>query len=197
MKRTRAQRQRDEDSVEETPPSPMRSPMRTRSMRRRAQARLRRDARALAEAADARRASNILCSELESEDRNTITRLLRTDYPTVLKRDVHEDPWPLVLDERGTLRWKEDPMVAQLATSHYNQFVPGSHMDPARARLVNSMTPLDLDKLAFAVQAGHYPPHLFRRLMKRLGYSLQGYYELDPWQEREQEEDEEEEIVVL
>ena len=160
--------------------------------------RLREEATTLLRDAEQKRAFNMLFSEISAGDRDQVEYCVQRYYPMVLEKDMLDDPWPLQLDEHGTLRWKEDKMVSHLVGSHIDGLVPGDHMNPARARHVNDICPLNLNKLALTLHHGYYEIHNYRKLMKRIGYSLKGYYQLsDIWPKEEEEEDEDKEIVVL
>lgn len=107
------------------------------------------------------RNERLVLAEIPEAQRPRVLAVLRSDYPAVLERDVHDDPWPVVLDARGVLRWKADPMVAALTFG-----------------FAGAPPPLDLNRLSVALQSGQYAPADYRRLAKRMHYSLQGYYEL-------------------
>jgi hypothetical protein len=56
--------------------------------------------------------------------------------------------------------------------------IPGVDASREDIRASMATVPLSLEKLHVSVMRGTYPEDMQRRLYKRLGYSLQGYYEL-------------------
>ena len=96
-------------------------------------------------------------------------------YPEIFTLEARIDPWPVVLDEYGVLRWKRDTMISQLfevASGDDSPFATG-----AAARAQHDRRPLNLGLVKASFCNGRYSRLDYLRLHKRLGYSLQGYYE--------------------
>lgn len=99
-----------------------------------------------------------LLADIPRAERASIWSILERQYREVVDFEMRVDAWPVVLDEAGTLRWKQDTMISGLL----------DHRDVAIA---------DMNTLSIRMQQGRYDKLDYLRFLKRTGYSLQGYFE--------------------
>ena len=109
----------------------------------------------------------ILLSEVDAKHHDYVLGVLTEYYPLVLERAIFEDPWPITYSPTGAymksaFRWKPDSMIRDLSI--------GTGMEPPT---------LDLTNIVVQVASGTYSRLDYRRMMKRIGYSLSGYFELN------------------
>lgn len=139
--------------------------------------------------ATALRGKKVLLSEFVGRaEKERVYSLLQRDYPFVINLEMRIDPWPVVFDQHGTIRWKEDTMISGLtviAHGSTNRFAQG-----AEAREQHDRRPLDLDLLLISLGNDCYTRIDYLRYQKRSGYSLAGYGEItssldwyDQWEE--------------
>ena len=119
-----------------------------------------------------------LIAELPTEDiKRTVWATITDSYGWLIQ---DPDQHPLVLDAHGVLRFKEDPLIAALARAHYEMDItvcvpPEHHV-------------LNINALAFAVHRGKITQKQQRKVMKSIGYSLDGYSTLSFVQEENEKE---------
>jgi hypothetical protein len=121
--------------------------------------------------ATAEEGRRIVLSELPAEDEKDLR-----SYPEILALEARIDPWPVVLDSRGVIRWKEDTMISNLTNVAYGDDSP--YLTGHAAQEQHKRRPVDLGMLKIAFDKGRYSRLDYLRFHKRLGYSLQGYYEI-------------------
>ena len=119
-----------------------------------------------------------LIAELPTEDIKRTIWATITDHYNWLLQDP--DQHPLVMDAHGVLRFKEDPLIAALARAHYEMDVT-VHVPPEHHVL-------NLNALSLAVYRGKITQEQQRKVMKSIGYSLDGYFILFFVQAEQEEE---------